>query len=175
MLLGRSLLVHVPRVAPAGLLVFEIPSDRIPGGLNSTSAYGLIVPGLAEKYPGGDVGLSLSLTGLPVIELLSSGGTTMWPFLFTFEVTPAGSSTPTFAFDFVADSNMTLTLALGASGDLVITGDLEFLYADLYPGNTTVVRSLVRMFCTRQFRRSTVFRRVPFPDCPCSTLWSTSS
>ena len=126
-------------LALADLIKFPIPANRVPFGLNSTSAYGLIVPGLPAKYPNAPVSLQLGLLSVPTLTITPSGISTQWPFDFAFFVQPSGAPSAVEAFDIIASANITLTLSLATqTGDLVIDGDLTYLGAQLTTGNSTV-------------------------------------
>lgn len=126
-----------------GLFSFPIPSADLPLGLNETSAYASIVPGLPKAFPNGVVSVVLSLGALPDIDInpATQGGITMqWPLLFSFEVTTATQPTSQFAFDFTALANATLTLnaTSPSGGGFIISGDLKYISSDLVAGNSTV-------------------------------------
>ena len=118
---------------------FTIPTAQMPFGLNLTSTYSLMVPGLPQKYPGGHVALTLSLSKVPDLTMTPAGIATNWPFDFAFSVTPAGSSSPVPAFDFVAACNISVSLAMAAGkAGLSLTGQLNYLSAVLTPGQSSV-------------------------------------
>jgi hypothetical protein len=111
----------------------------MPFNLNETASYSGIVPGLPTKFPDGVVSLTLSLGSVPTLDMGPGAISTNWPFNIAFSVTPPGSTTATPAFAFVANSNISVSLAMKTTpSGLVLTGSLNFLNAELVPGPSVV-------------------------------------
>ncbi len=95
------------------------------------------MPGLPAKYPGGAVSIEVSIGEVPALIIDTVSISTQWPLQFAFSVVPEGGSEPVMAFEFVANSNLTLALGLNTTGNgtLVVTGTVDFLGADIEAGN----------------------------------------
>ena len=95
------------------------------------------MPGLPIKYPNGLVSLQASLPQLPEFIINTTAVTSSFTFDFYFYVTPAGSSTPVEAFDVSVVAGLQATIAI-VEGSWTVTGDLEYISAQLVAGNSNV-------------------------------------
>ena len=128
----------------ADLLQWSVPSAEIPLGLNSTSGYALIAPGLSKAYPGGaSVSLFLSVGEAAPLSLsmqpLENGGVRANATLeLDFLVGPSKA----LAFSLLADTSLSLGVTVQPDpqhpGSLVFAGTLAYLHSTLTLANSTV-------------------------------------
>lgn len=123
----------------AGLLVFEIPSSQVPGGLNNTANYGPIAPFMNSKYPNDPVGIQLGVSAMPQFDIQPNNISIIVPVDFTFNIT-ANTSSQIQAFVMNADARLSMDLAIGLNSlhQTALLPDLTYLGATLSLVSTNV-------------------------------------
>ena len=133
----------------AGLFSWAVPPAGVPLGLNATSAYALIAPGLPKAFPEGTVALGIALSGLPALAIAPGGINASAPLNISFLVTPAGGGGAQEAFTLAVAGAFSLAVAVepspSAPGSLVFAGRLQYLAAGVALADTRVGPVAVRL------------------------------
>lgn len=125
-----TLLTALSSYYTAGVLDYYVPSNKIPKGLNSTSAYGLIAPGFPMAYPNAAVALQLGFVNMPTITISPQGVSVDAPVSMAFVLPNSGNTT---AFTLECDAKLSANFSIGtdSNGDTALVGQLIYLSADL--------------------------------------------
>jgi hypothetical protein len=115
----------------ADLLAWLVPAAQIPLGLNVTTAYSAIAPGLVAAFPHAAVSLALGFASMPNVSFTPEGVTIAAPITLGWVIAAANGSTPT-AFTLLAATslagNLTIGVPAGANAnDEAILGDVAYI------------------------------------------------
>lgn len=141
----------------AGVLNWLIDSSKLPVGLNTTTAYVVVAPGLPLAYPDSAVDIDFSFAQLPTVTIApGSGANITAPLSLDFLVDAHnGSFVTAFTLDALATLTAELTIGPDSNGSLALMGQLEYLDAQLSVASSsvgTVTTSLLQTLLDFTFR-----------------------
>jgi len=124
----------------AGELQWLLPPSQLPFGLNKTSSYAPIAPGLPAAWPNAPVSLNVSFAALPNVTISPAGVAIAAPLLLGFIVAGNHSDTPT-AFTLLAETTFAGAItarAANGSAPAALLARIAYLNASLSTQSTAV-------------------------------------
>lgn len=117
----------------AGLTQWLVDSSKIPYGLNKTSAYTLVAPGLPLAYPDSMVSLNVSFNGLPTVNFSAASGINITAPIAIEWVVTTNNGSDAKPFTLLANAGLVGAISIGndANGTMALLGKVSYLGAEL--------------------------------------------